>query len=139
MNMRAALLVAVVALLGGCGDDTTSVTTSDLSASGADLAVAADLTQLGCGNILACVAGCGQNFVCQSGCREAGTTAAKSDYDALAGCTAATCAPGDGGTNACTSATDMRPSCLACLANAAAKALNVGAACHNEYILCAGS
>jgi hypothetical protein len=137
--MRLLLALLVAAAVGGCGDDSTSTTTGDLSAAAADLSVAADLSQLGCGNILACVAGCGQNFVCQSGCRDAGTTAAKSDYDALAGCTAATCAPGDGGTSACMSATDMRPACLTCLANAAAKALNVGAPCHSEYVLCAGS
>jgi hypothetical protein len=139
MKMRAAFLVAAVALFGGCGDDSTSVSTNDLAAAVGDLSVPADLSQLSCANILACIAGCGENFVCQAGCRDAGTTTAKGVYDAFAGCTAATCAPGDGGSNACMNATDMRPACLTCLVNAATKALTVGAACHTEYAACAGS
>ncbi len=120
----------------GCDDDTTSTTTGDLAAVG-DLAVPTDLSQLSCANILSCVAGCGQNLVCQSGCRDAGTTMSKSLYDALTGCTAATCAPGDGSAGACMNATDMRPSCLTCLVNAAAAALNTSNICHAEYVTCA--
>jgi hypothetical protein len=138
MIMRPAFLVAAVALMGGCGDDTTSVTSSDLSAA-ADMAVPADLSQLSCANILACVAGCGQNLVCQAGCRDAGTTMSKSTYDALTGCTAATCAPGDAGSGACLNATDTHPACLTCLANAAAQALNPTSGCHTQYVACAGS
>lgn len=133
-----AALFLLAALAGGCGDDSTSSTMNgDLSAGGDDLAVPADMTQLSCSGILSCIAGCGQNLACQGDCRDSGTTMAKSGYDALAGCTAATCAPGDAGTGACTSATDMRASCLTCLANAAAAAINPGNVCFTQYTTCA--
>jgi hypothetical protein len=138
MIMRAAFLVAAVALMGGCGDDTTSLAGGDLAAA-ADLAVPADLAQLSCANILACVAGCGQNLVCQAGCRDAGTTTSKGVYDVLAGCTAETCAPGDAGSGACQNATDTHTACLTCLANAAAHAVDPTSGCHTQYVTCAGS
>jgi hypothetical protein len=97
------------------------------------------MTVLGCGRVLACVAGCGQSFVCQSSCRDAGSTAAKGAYDAFTGCVALSCANVDGGTAACTSATDTRPACQACLSNVATQAPNASASCHSEYAACAGS
>ncbi|MCU1278556.1 MAG: hypothetical protein JWM53_2102 [bacterium] len=135
----ARILFFVVAALttAGCGDDTTTAS-ADL-ATAVDLAVPNDLTSLGCGAILACVAGCGQNLVCQVGCRDAGTTMGKSVYGALIGCTTSTCAPGDAGSGACMNATDNSPACLTCLANAATQAVNPTGACHAEYLACAGS
>lgn len=135
--MRSLLLAGAVVLLAGCGDD-TSAGAADLAAS-ADLSVSPDLTILGCGRVLACVAGCGQNLVCQSVCRDAGSTAAKSAYDAFVGCVALTCSSADGGTAACSSASDTRPACQTCLTNSATQAANVGAPCYSEYAACAGS
>lgn len=98
------------------------------------------MTMLSCNRVLACVAGCGQNLVCQASCRDAGTTAAKSAYDAFTGCVAAACSGVvDGGSAACSSATDPRPACQACLTNTATQAPNTTAACHGEYATCAAS
>ncbi len=140
--MRAVLVVATVAIFGfsGCGDDTTAVTADLATAAGGDMSAAAtDLSMLSCANILSCVAGCGQNLVCQVTCRDSGTTQSKGVFDAFAGCVALTCASGDGGSGACTSATDSQPPCLSCLANSATAAVGPSGACHTEYAACAGS
>lgn len=132
------VLVAAAALLVGCGDDTTSSTTRDL-ATVADMAVPLDMTALGCAAILSCQAGCGQNLVCQAACRDSGTTMAKGLYDAFAGCVGLSCSSADGGSGACMSATDTRAACQTCLANTATQAPSTMAACHAEYVACAGS
>ena len=136
LTLASLLLLATPALVG-CGDDTTAAA-ADLAAV-ADLSVPADLSVLSCNNVLACVAACGANLVCQASCRDAGTTAAKSAYDAFTGCVALACSSVDGGTAACTSATDTRPACQTCLANTATQAPNASAPCHSEYAACAGS
>jgi hypothetical protein len=132
-------MIAAAVLLGGCGDDTTTMAANDL-ATVSDLSVPADLTMLSCSHVLACVAGCGQNLACQASCRDAGTTAAKSAYDAFTGCVAASCSSVvDGGSAACLSATDTRPACETCLQNTATQAPNAGADCHDPYVSCASS
>jgi hypothetical protein len=136
LTLALSLLLATSTLVG-CGDDTTAAA-ADLAAA-ADPSVSPDMTVLSCGRVLACVAGCGQNFVCQSSCRDAGSTAAKGSYDAFTGCVALSCASVDGGTAACTSATDTRPTCQTCLSNVATQAPNASAPCHSEYAACAGS
>lgn len=97
------------------------------------------MTVLSCNGVLACVAGCGQSLVCQASCRAAGSTAAKSAYDAFTGCVALACSSVDGGSAACSSATDARPSCQACLVNTTTQAPSTNAPCHGEYATCAGS
>ncbi|GAC1504127.1 MAG: hypothetical protein NVS1B6_12010 [Steroidobacteraceae bacterium] len=95
------------------------------------------MTVLGCARVLACVAGCAQSAACEVSCREAGSTAAKSAYDAFTGCVAFSCFSVDGGTGACTSATDIRAACQTCLQSVTALAPAVGSACHSEYFACA--
>lgn len=129
-------LVAAVAMVG-CGDDTTS-STQDL-ATVSDLSVPLDMSSLSCANIVSCQAGCGQNLVCQIACRDSGTMAAKATYDSFAACLVLTCAPVDGGTKSCTSATDNSAACRACLANASVQAMTAGGACSSEYGACASS
>src|SRR5262249_23055014 len=68
--LLAALWVGVVAA-SGCGDDTTSATTKDMSIVASDQAVAVDLSTLTCNNILNCVSNCGDNAGCQLACRQA--------------------------------------------------------------------
>lgn len=136
--MRMALIVAVAALMAGCGDDTTSSTQSDL-ATVSDLSVPLDMTPLACNSILSCQAGCGQNLVCQAACRDSGTTSAKGLYDAFAGCVALSCSSADGGSAACNGPTDTRAACQSCLTNTATQAPSTTAACHAEYVACAGS
>jgi hypothetical protein len=136
-STRIASLLMLV-LFAGCGDDTTSATTQDL-ATGADMGVPADLKQLSCANVLACIAGCGQNLACAAACTQDGTTAARATFNAFAGCVAATCGPVDGGSDACTSPTDSSAGCQTCLSNTSANALNARAPCNAEYAACAGS
>ncbi|HEY2747171.1 MAG TPA: hypothetical protein VGL86_21255 [Polyangia bacterium] len=131
-------LLLMLALVAGCGDDTTMPTTQDLATS-ADLAAPADLELFSCASILACVHGCGQNLVCQVGCTQDGTTAARSTFNAFTSCVAAICGPGDGGSDGCTSPTDNGAACQTCLSTAAADALNPGAPCNTEYLACAAS
>jgi len=137
LTLTLSLLLAASAFVG-CGDDTTAAA-ADLAAAADFSAVQPDLSVLGCGRVLACVAGCGQNLVCQSQCRDAGSTAAKGAYDAFTGCVALTCSSVDGGTAACTSATDTRPACQTCLSNTSTQAPNAGAPCHSEYAACAAN
>ena len=138
MRPPLAFIIVIACGVGGCGDDTT-MSGGDLAAAGADLAVPADLSTLSCSRILACVAGCGQSLLCQANCRAAGTTAARSAYDAFTGCVALGCSSVDGGTAACTSATDARSSCQTCLQSIATQAPSSGAACNREYTTCAGN
>lgn len=135
--MKQLLVLVAAAALVGCGDDTTSSATHDL-ATVSDMAVPLDMTPLSCASILSCQAGCGQNLVCQAACRDSGTTAAKGLYDAFAGCVALSCSADDGGSAACSSATDTSAGCQACLLNTATQAPTTTAACHAEYAACAG-
>lgn len=138
MRFALAILTAALAAAGGCGDDTTMTAAGTDLAAVADLSVPVDLAQLSCDNILVCRRACGQNHVCQQTCRQEGTTAARASYDALLGCLAEHCADVDGGTKACSSATDASAGCLTCLATSFDAAIGTGAACHTEYATCAG-
>ena len=135
--IRRSILIAALLFIG-CGDDTTSSTMQDL-ATVSDLSVPLDMTPLACGAILSCQVGCGQNLVCQAACRDSGTTMAKGLYDAFAGCVALSCSSADGGSGACNSPTDTRAACQSCLTNTTTQAPSTTAACHAEYVACAGS
>jgi hypothetical protein len=137
--MKQLLLLVAAASIIGCGDDTTSPSPNHDLATVSDFSVPLDMISLSCANILACQAGCGQNLVCQAGCRDSGTTMAKALNDAFVACLALTCAPVDGGTKSCTSATDTSPACLTCLANTATQAMSPGGPCNSEYGACASN
>lgn len=135
--IRRSILIAALLFIG-CGDDTTTTSTQDL-ATVSDLSVPLDMTLLACNGILSCQAGCGQNLVCQAACRDSGTTSARGLYDTFAGCVALSCSSADGGSGACNSPTDTRAACQSCLTNTTTQAPSATAACHAEYVACAGS
>lgn len=137
--MRTLLAVASIALLVGagfgCGDDTTTMSVSDMSAI-ADMTVPHDMATLSCAQILTCQSTC-TSVSCTLGCVAAGSTTGKTAFTGLVNCLVNACNPDAGNpAGSCAGLADvMSASCQACLA-AAGKTAAGGGTCHAEYANC---
>src|SRR5262245_21947246 len=124
MQMRfsaVALLVLLGLPLGGCGDDTTSTPSHDMTASAQDLAASEN-----CFSVAMCALKCTSQS-CVNTCAASGTAQAKTKFQALFACGFAHCLAGgssadggaaevDAGAAACASTSDASPTCTACVA-----------------------
>src|SRR5262249_34868639 len=127
-DARMRILLGLTLLMGlGCDDDTTMMSTQDLSAK-ADLSAPAD----NCLAVITCAAGCAGNATCQGNCAAKGTAAAQMKYQALGQCAVSGCIVAqDGGVIPCASATDTSQACQDCIA-----AYAQGPACMTQLNAC---
>ena len=109
----ASLTVLIGAGVVGCGDDTTSGGSADMTM-GADLHVAGgDMAKMNCGQLLTCVGAC-TSQTCAGTCIAGASSTAVTKAGALAQCINGVCGTGDGGSGACPTPTDTSAGCKAC-------------------------
>lgn len=98
-----------------------------------DLSVSQDLTSgKGCFALIECEQGCSGVPACEQACVTQGTTNGQALFNALFACAYGICTqPGDSGTAACSSSTDLSSGCQACVSNAAQTA-----ACSSQLGAC---
>ena len=139
--MRNLLTVVSLLLLAapGCGDDTTTMTSTDM-AIGADMSASPhDMATLSCAQVLSCTSAC-TTLTCYAGCITSGSTAAQGRFNAFSGCLFAACGTGDGGgTGMCTSNSDTSPTCLACVNSTGTAAATTGNPCNTQFAACAAN
>jgi hypothetical protein len=124
MRFVSAFVIALgMTFAAGCGDDSTTMTGMDLSASGDT-----------CLQVVMCGQACAGNVTCENACAAKGSTSAVTKYQALFGCAYGLCTVAhDGGTAACSSNTDSSTGCLNCVISAA-----MGASCSAQLNACIG-